>query len=48
MNNKILISAIVYNLALFSLIGWSIWYLKSPTPLFGLLATVSYSKKLGR
>jgi hypothetical protein len=45
MNSKVWLLVLIYNLTLFVLIGWSIWYLKSSVPLFGLLAAVSYSRK---
>lgn len=40
MKNKAYVVFILYNIGLFTLIGWSIWYLKTPIPIIGLLFTM--------
>lgn len=34
-----------YNVGLFLLIGWSVWYLKSPLPFLALAFSLRYSIK---
>jgi hypothetical protein len=34
-----------YNIGLFFLIGWSVWYLESPLPFIALIFSLKYSMK---
>jgi hypothetical protein len=45
MFDRVWIFVLLYNLMLFSLIGFSIWYSGSLIPLFALVLSLKYSQK---
>lgn len=46
MDSKSIVIIMIFNIFLLVLIGWSIWYLKSPIPLFGLVFLFKYKRKI--
>jgi hypothetical protein len=46
MENKAILSIMIFNICLLFLVGWCVWYLKSPIPFFGLMFLYKYKRKI--